>query len=193
MSEEGNAFGGANRNGLYVPMSETEREFIQRLIDAGDLKVTVHGWGYFPAPRVTLGEYQVIVELNMVFDAPATPMAVSYFDLELGTHGGVTLFRERQSIEYGGAPMYIQAGTELTFAWHIGVKCIDPALIKMLMPGARGLTSRRIDRDTGAVTAFGNMALDAEQKRLMGLLLRGEGAVREANREAVRKALKAKP
>lgn len=193
MSQEGNAFGGGSRNGLYVPMSEVEREFLQRLIDAGELKVIVHGWGYFPTPRVHLGEYQVMVELNMVFDAPDVPIPVSYFDLELCTHSGITLFREKQSVQYGGEPTLIGTGTELGLMWHIGIRHIDPTLIKSLMPGVRGLTSRRVDRDTGALTAYGNMKLDTEQKRLMGLLLRGEDSVRAANAEAVRKALESKP
>lgn len=46
-----NALGGKNKNSLYVPMSETEQEFVNRLIESGDLQVKVHGWGLCPTQR----------------------------------------------------------------------------------------------------------------------------------------------
>lgn len=69
MSER-NPFGGKNSHSLYVPMSETEQEFVSRLVETGDLIVKVHGWGVVPNPSVTLGDLQVIIPLTLKFDRP---------------------------------------------------------------------------------------------------------------------------
>jgi hypothetical protein len=60
---------------------------------------------------------------------------------------------------------------------------MDPKLVKLLMPGKVGLTSRRFDRDTGDLTLTGNMSLDATQKKLIEVVAKGEANVR-AERDA---------
>ena len=182
-----NAFGGKNPNSLYVPMSETEQEALSRLVEAGLLQVVVHGWGFFDAPKVIFGDAQVMIPLSMTFDRPETPMAVSHFDLELRTRTGITLFREKQTTEYAGQPLMISAGTALDMVWHIGIRAMDPALVKSLVPGATGLTSRLLDKDTGALTHTGNLKLSAEKRRLFDMVRRGEAKVRRDNRRAVEK------
>jgi hypothetical protein len=162
---------------MYVPMSEIEQEFVSRLVDQGDLRVLVHGWGEIPRPVVTHGDGQVVIPMTLTFDRPEVPIPVSFFDLELATHSGITLFREQQSTLYGNHPLMVGAGTVLEMVWHIGVKNIDPMLIKALMPGTVGLTSRLIDRDTGDVTVTGNMSLNTERRRLLEELRRNEAAV----------------
>ena len=174
----GNPLGGKNPNSLYVPMSETEQEFVKRLIEKGDLQVRVHGWGIVPNPNVTLGDAQVVIPLTLKFDRPEVPMAVHQFDLELLTGSGISLFRETQSTEYGGQPLMVGSGTIVQMVWHIAVKAMDPRLIKDLMPGTVGLTSRLLDKDTGELTHTGNLHLAPTQKRLLDIVRAGEARVR---------------
>lgn len=180
---EKNPFGGKNPNSLYVPMSETEQELVSRLVESGDLQVRVHGWGVVPNPSVTLGDLQVIIPLTLKFDRPEVPIPVHYFDLELLTGSGISLYREKQPCEYGGQPLSVGSGTVIQMVWHIGIRAMDPNLVKMLMPGKVGLTSRRFDRDTGALTLAGNMDLDSGKRKLLGIVTQGENNV-QAERDA---------
>jgi hypothetical protein len=183
MSQEHNPLGGKNPNSLYVPLSETEQEFVSRLIEAQDLQVRVHGWGIVPNPSVQLGDLQVVIPLTLAFDRPEVPIPVHHFDLELLTGSGVSLYRETQSCEYGGQPIMVGSGTVIQMVWHIGVKAMDPKLVKTLMPGTVGLTSRAFDKDTGDLTLTGNMHLNGTQKKLITLVRTGEDRVR-ADRDA---------
>lgn len=177
-----NPFGGKNPNSLYVPMTEIEQEFLSRLRDSGDLVLQIHGWGYILQPRFTIGDHQVVFPIDMVFDRPEVPIPVTHFDLELRAQSGLSFFREKQTVEYGGQPLWIGSGTQLSMMWHIGIRAIDPNVIRAYMPGTHGLTSRRLDRDTGALTLTGNMKLDGAQKRLIRYLTLGENSV-QADRD----------
>jgi ethanolamine utilization microcompartment shell protein EutS len=64
---------------------------------------------------------------------------------------------------------------------------IDPRMIKTYLPGAVGLTSRLIDKDTKDLTLTGNMDLDAGQKNLLNILRKGEALVRAEKAEKVGK------
>lgn len=173
-----NPFGGKNARSLYVPMSETEQEVIHRLIESGDLEVVVHGWGIVDRPRVTAGDAQVMIPLTLLFDRPQVPMPVYEFDLELRTRSGLSLFRERQSAVYDNKPLMIGAGTEISMIWHIGIKAMDPRVVKTILPGAVGLTSRVIDKETGKITSQGNMKLDPMRARTIERIRAGEAASR---------------
>jgi hypothetical protein len=94
-------------------------------------------------------------------------MPVHYFDLELRTRAGLTLFRERQPTVYNGQPLQVAAGVFVDVIWDIALSHIDPKVVKMIKPGAVGLTSRRLDRETGEATFKGNMNLSAAQQRLL--------------------------
>lgn len=178
-----NALGGKNKNSLYVPMSETEQEFVNRLIESGDLQVKVHGWGVVPNPKVILGDLQVVIPLTLNFDRPEIPMPVHHFDLELLTGSGVSLYREKQTTEYDRKPILIGSGTSIQMIWHIGIRAMDPKLIKAFMPGTVGLTSRAFDKDTGDLTLMGNLKLNTEQRKLIALVRQGEANIR-AERDA---------
>jgi hypothetical protein len=178
-----NPLGGKNPNSLYIPMSETEQEFVSRLTESGDLQVRVHGWGVVPNPKVILGDLQVVIPLTLRFDRPEVPIPVSHFDLELLTGSGVSLYREKQPCEYGGQPLSVGQGTVIQMVWHIGIRAMDPNLIKTFMPGVKGLTSRQFDKDTGNLTLTGNMDLTAEQRKLVEVVRKGEALVR-AERDA---------
>jgi len=189
MKPEGkNIFGGKNKNSLYTPMSEIEQEFISRVHEAGDFRIHVLDWGVVNAPRLTLGDLRASFVFNLNFTAPAVPQNLWYLDLELRHSSGQLFFKERQPTTVGGQPMLVGAGMALTLAWDIAVKAMDNRLIKSLMPGVLGLTSRLQDRDTGDITLLGNMKLNSVEKKALNLLRRGEASVRDWSRNQVKKA-----
>lgn len=168
-----NIFGGKGK-GLYVPMSEIEQEFISRLVESNELHVLIHDWGHVDNPVVSFGDKNLHVAFKMFFDRPNFPMAVHFFDLELKTRSGISLFRQKMNTEYGGNPLMVMQGLELDLVWDIAIKNIDPNLIKQLMPSTTGLTSRLQDKATGEITVFGNMKLDQDARKKALKLHRAE-------------------
>lgn len=154
-----NDFGGGNERSLYIPMSEIEMEFINRLVENKEMYVIIHGWGYVNQPIITFGDKNVHVAFKMLFDRPEFPMPVYFFDMELKTRSGITLYKEKMSTVYGNSPLNIMQGVELEMVWDISIKYIDPKLIKALMPKTIGLTSRLEDTATHDMTVTGNMSL----------------------------------
>lgn len=140
----------------YTPMSDIEREVVSRLVEAGDLEIHVKGWGMIPNPRVIIGDFRIGMHFRMNFDKPEVPVPVHYFDMELKTGSGLLLFKERQSVLYNNRPIQIAAGVFFDMVWEIAVNSMDPKIVKMIKPGARGLTSANFDKDTGDLTMFGN-------------------------------------
>jgi hypothetical protein len=183
MSQDQNPFGGKNPHGVYVPMTETEQELLSRLVERDDLVVVVKDWGIVFQPGVKFGDHRVSVMFRLSFDRPSPPIPVYYFDLELKTRAGVLLYAARQSLVYDNQPMLIGAGLDLDLAWDIAIHHMDPKVVKALMPSAIGLTSRRIDKDTGEATAQGNMQLDSSQKKLLNLVTKGEERIRKMDAE----------
>ena len=72
--------------------------------------------------------------------------------------------------------------------WDIAIHSMDPRLVKLLKPGAFGLTSRRQDKDTGEMTSQGNMKLDSAQKAVLAHLEASQAAVRA---DGVKQVIKA--
>lgn len=178
-----NVFGGGNKNSLYTPMSEYEQEVLSRLVEARDLDVTIVGWGYIKGVKANHGDLRLNIPLEITFSAPETPILVDHFDLELRTGSGLLLFKERQSAKYNGQPLPVGAGTSLSMVWSIAIKAMAPDLVKMYKPGAVGLTSRWVDRDTGAFSFLGNTKLPESSRALLRKLRRGEAKVRAMNRK----------
>ena len=168
-----NEFGGKGR-GLYIPITEIEQEFISRLIDSKEMYLVIHDWGFVDNPVITFGDKNLHVSFKMFFDRPEFPMSVYFFDLELMTRKGVSLFRQKMNTEYGGSPLMVMQGLELDMVWDIAIKNIDPKLIKQLMPNTTGLTSRLQDTTTGEITLLGNMDLSSHQKRVVAKMDRTE-------------------
>jgi len=162
-----NIFGGKNSRGLYVPMSEDEQEVIHRLVEAEDIQLIIHGWGTLDRPRFLIGDHRIGVQFRLTFNKPTAPMSVFFFDLELKTRTGISLCKERLPSMYNGKPVEVMAGLFLDMQWDIALHSMDPRLVKLLKPGATGLTSRRQDKDTGMMTAQGNMKLNAKQKKVL--------------------------
>lgn len=193
MPEDKNAFGGI-AGSLYVPMSEDEQEVLDRLIQADDLEVHVIGWGVLHTPKVKLGDKRLGIHFKLSFNAPALPIPVHYFDLELRTRSGLVLHAERQPTLYGAPgelprPLQIQAGMELEMIWDIAIDRISPAIVKMIKPGATGLTSRFTDRDTGDLDRTGgNMNLSGDQKAKLRQLNEARVKITQYDKQKIAKA-----
>ncbi len=182
---EKNAFGGGNKRSLYTPMSEDEQEVLSRLVQTKDLDVFLVGWGFIKGVSATFGDLRLDIPIQITFNAPAVPMAVPYFDLELRTGSGMLLFKERQSTMYNSQPLMVGSGTTLSMVWSIAIRAMDPKIVKMYKPGAIGLTSRWLDRDTGDITLLGNSKLSEANKALLRKLRKGEASVKRLNQEAL--------
>lgn len=154
-----NIFGGGNANSLYTLMSEDEREVLDRLIAADDLEVHVKGWGIvnkFTAPGIRAGDARLKVPFKVHFNSPAVAIPVTFFELELRTRSGMLLYKEKQPVEYQGQALYVGAGSVLELEWDIAIRKMDPALVRAIKPGARGLTTRE-----------GNRHLDTNRKEIL--------------------------
>lgn len=190
MSDDKNVFGGGNPRGLYVPLTEIEQEYLSRLIEADDLEVVIHGWAILPQPKIIFGDLRVSIVFRLTFDGLSAPQKLYYLDLELRTQAGMPLYREKQSTIYDGKPIEIATGVELDFAWDIALHHIDPKVIKALMPKTIGLTSRRLDKDTGEASLTGNMQLDTSKKRILHQLAENERQLREDDAAKVAQVIK---
>lgn len=167
MPEDKNIFGGGNPNSIYTPMSEDEQEVLQRLVERDDLEIHVVGWGVVHKPQVTFGDLRLSLRFTLDFTAPDVLVPVHYFDLELRTRSGFPIFAERQPTLVGGEPIFIKAGMFLELAWDIAIQKMNPEFVRMVKPGARGLTTRE-----------GNMDLTDEKRVILGAIRDGEAHVR---------------
>lgn len=180
MSEQ-NRFGGGNANALYVPMTDYEQEVLMRLVESQSLRIRAHGWGLPDVVpfKVAYGDKRVSVLFRLSFTAPENPVRVSSLDLELRTDTGITLFRKPYpTIGNDGQALLIGAGVDLDLAWDIAIDHMDPNLVKMLKPGALGLTTRRLDKETGNRTLTGNMRLSERDRESLLDLDKAEAFVR---------------
>lgn len=183
-----NEFGGGNPNFIYTPMTDIEQEVIARLVESDELMIVLHGWGYMEHIQVLFGDGRVSIPIKLTFHSPEVPMDVFFFDLELRTKSGYILFREKQPTLVNGKPLQVCKGVEIEMIWDIGIRKLDPGLVKMIKPGAIGLTSRLIDRDTGDETFRGNMNLSEKQENLLRLLRQGEAKARQYSQQQVAEA-----
>ncbi len=172
----------------YTPMSETEREVVSRLYEAGDLRVHIVGWGIVNQPRVIIGDLRVSLHFRLDFTAPAAPVDVHFFDMELRTGTGLLLFKERQSVMYYGKPVQVCSGVFFDMVWDIAIRSMDPKLVKAIKPGALGLTSRFMDKDTKEFTTVGNLSLNSRDRAQLEKVRKGEG---DNKVDTLKKAVKA--
>lgn len=172
-----NTFGGKNEHSLYVPLSEDEQEVLNRIVEAQDLEIHVIGWGVVQKPLITFGDKRVSLVFRMSFNAPALPRLTHFFDLELKTISGISLLRQRYPLNPPQG-VEVMAGMYLDMAWDIAIDHMSPELVKAIKPGAIGLTSRRLDKDTGERTLLGNMAPTHTQKNLLQHLDNSSAKVR---------------
>ena len=178
-----NLFGGGNAASIYVPMTEVEQEALLRLAEAKDFRVHIVGWGVVNNPRVIFGDLRLSFAFRLDFDRPAVPIPLYHIDLELRTGAGQLLYKDRQPTTYDGKPIQVAAGVFLDLVWDIAIKAIDPNLVKQLLPGVTGMTSRRTDKDTGEVTLLGNMKTTAKQRQTLRAIEHGEKVVKAMTRK----------
>jgi hypothetical protein len=178
-----NQFGGKGKHGLYTPMSELEQEAVHRLVENQDLVVNVVGWGVVNQPRIIVGDLRVGIHFRLDFNAPVTPIPIYHFDLELRTRSGLLLFKDKKSCCYGGRPLMCGAGIHVDMAWDIAIMHMDPKVVKAILPGAIGLTSRFIDRDTGEATMFGNNNFSSSDKNMLLKLREMERSSRQLDQD----------
>lgn len=175
-----NSFNGKNPHGLYVPMSDDEQDALERMVSSKDLELVIHGWGILQNPRIQFGDFRVRIDFRLDFNAPEHPINVHFFDLELKVRGTqITLFKKRMPIMVNGQPIQVQAGMYLEMAWDIAIDHMDPKLVKMYLPGLRGKTSSRLDKDTGERTLLGNMNLNSRKKWELQILEQQAAKVRK--------------
>lgn len=179
-------FGGGNASNLYTPMSELEQEVVARLVESGDLQVIIVGWGYVSKPRITFGDLRLSLAFRLTFDRPEVPVDLWYLDMELRTGSGRLLYKERQPTTYGGKPIQAGAGVYFDLVWDIAIKAIDPALVRDVLPGAFGLTSRLQDKDTHDFTLTGNMKLNTAEKQALVTLRKGEASLKSLTAERLK-------
>ena len=181
-----NMFGGGGKHGLYTPMSDIEQEVIDRLVSSNDIMLEIVGWGFIKdLPGITFGDLRVSIPFTMSFDRPEVPMPVYWFDLRLKTRTGLVLYEERMSTIYNHQPIQVASGVVLSLVWDIAIQNMDPKVVKMIKPGATGLTSENFDRDTGDVTILGNRKLDPRKKLILHKVRAGEAFSRQDNVEQV--------
>ncbi len=172
-------FGGGNVRSLYRPMSETEQEVLDRLIENQDLKVVIVDWGYVDRPTVKHGDARIQITWDMTFGAPAEPRDVYYFDLELQTQSGALIYKERQPTIIAGEPLRVQAGVTIGMIWDIQIAEMSPEFVKTVMPKVTGLTTRR-----------GNERFTPEQARTAHMLSLNEKMLKTVDPAKVRAVMK---
>ena len=193
--QDRNPFGGKNPHGMYVPLTDTELEVLERLADAQEFKVVVKDWGFVtgfrrgryneqwhmsPTPLVVFGDKRISFYFRMNFNAPIVPQPNWYFDMEVWALG-YRLFSQRMPTEHAGKPIQVAAGMFLDMALDVALDRIDPKIIKAVKPKAWGLT-----------TKHGNMRLDSYHQRLLVETQEGEKKVREIAKKEAKRATLAK-
>lgn len=167
---ETNPFGGKNPNGLYVPITDTEMEVLDRLRTDHGFRIEIKDWGYVDDPVMKFGDKRVSFEFTMVFKAPDTPMEVRSFEMSLWTKTGIHLFGPRSyATIVGGQPLKVHAGFELQLALDIALDQMSGHLVRLVKPGAFGLTSYH-----------GNLHLTEDKQKLLAAMREGEARVRTA-------------
>lgn len=162
-----NPFGGS-AHGLYIPLSEDEREVLQRLVDAKDLRVVIVGWGIHHEPKVRFGDKRIQFVFNACFAKPEIPIAVSYLDFDIQTHAGQHIHRVTQPTMMNGQPLLLGAGYAYEFVVDIALDQMSSEFVKQIKPGAIGLTSRQ-----------GNMHLSQDLQALADQVRKNEATLRE--------------
>ena len=191
MSKGKNDFGGGNSISSYIPITEIEQEFISRLVESGEIIVVLHGWGV-TQPRVSFGDKNLHAHIKFMFDkAPPPPgIQVPFFDMELKTQSGISLYRQKMPTSYDNNPILISNEVDLEMVWDISLRFIDPKLIKLLMPSVTGFTTRLEDKDNHDITVVGNMNLNKELTKKAHELRDYETRLKKMDEKKLRKSLK---
>jgi len=176
-----NLFGGKNRHGLYVPMTDDELETLARLAESQSFQLRIKDWGHVTGfvlerfvaatwrgnPIVTFGDKVIHFYWQMNFSAPVIPQPNWYFDIEVWALDRL-MFKHRLPTEINGKPINIAAGQVIALALDIAIDQINPELIREVKPMTHGLTSRH-----------GNMHLNQAAQKILAKTQAGERFVRD--------------
>jgi hypothetical protein len=191
MTQDENRFGGKNPAGLYVPMTDTEQEVLLRLVESQALRVYVPMTGEKITPvKVGYGDKRVAVTFLVTFKG--TPVPITTLAVELWAEGVLLLKKPYLVADEVGNPRMVGEGVTWELQWDIAIDHMDPLLVKALKPGAFGITSRRLDKETGERTFLGNMTLDKADQDALRFLEKGEASVRRTDVVEVAQANKPK-
>lgn len=177
MSRDKNPFGGGNPLSLYTPMTDTEREVIQRLIDNNQFFIHVVGWGNVNRiETISCGDATLRMTFYMTFLKPEEPVPVNYLDLQLKARclPKMVLFQKRYAFMQ---EVLIGAGLEIGLGWDIQIRKMSEKSVKAIKTAARGLTTRE-----------GNWNLQGREAALLRTLRRQEEKVRQFDRQEVARA-----
>lgn len=178
MGQDNNRFGGKNPQGLYVPMTDTEQEILLRLVESQSLRVYVPMLGEQVIPKkVAYGDKRVAVVFPVAFKG--VPVAISTLEVELWANGVLLLKKSYLVADEMGDPRMVGEGVMWELQWDIAIDHMDPRLVKALKPGAFGITSRRLDKETGERTFLGNMTLNNADQQALRFLDKGEAIARQ--------------
>jgi hypothetical protein len=174
---EQNPFGGGNPHSLYTPITECEQEVLDRLVDAGDLVVHLVGWGEVRKLSATFGDKRVTVKFRVFFQSPTLAVPVHYFDMELRTRSGILLYSERKPASVNGSPAMVGAGIGINFTWWIQFNQMTEDFVRLMKPGARGLTTRE-----------GNRKMTEDQQELLHFVRQAEARSKADDAQQAEKA-----
>lgn len=128
-----------SRYSQYVPLTETEQDVIQRMIEGQDIYVEVVDWGYHESPKIIAGDKRIQVAFPMEFVKPVgVTIPVYYFKLRLKDRSGRILAETVESTVFNNQPLPITAGTVISLIWDLALDKVSPELQKMVLPGIRG-------------------------------------------------------
>lgn len=191
MSDENkNRFGGGNAHSLYVPMSDDEQEVLLRLVESQTLRVHIYDWGMkdIIPTKISYGDKRISIKFRVEFTSPLVPVRVPALNLELRTADGYNLFRKPYpTAGADGMPIQICDGVQLDLIWDIAIDHMDPALVKAIKPWALGLTTRRLDKETGNRTMEGNMRVSDSDKQELQHIDRNDAYVRQLDPATIAK------
>lgn len=179
---EKNLFGGGNPHGLYVPMTETEQEVLHRIVEAKDLEIVVHGWGIIVSRiQASFGDHRIGLTFVLSFDKPEvlTPVSSLNLELRLRSTKKTLLRKDYPLMDNRGKPILVCQNIDLTLVWDIAIDHMSPELVKAIQPGALGLTSRRLDKNTQQRTLLGNMDLNDNKQKILNMVDSQAQAIRQ--------------
>jgi len=128
-----------NRYSNYVPLTETEQDVIQRMIEGQDIYVEVVDWGFHESPKLIAGDKRIQVRFPMEFVKPVgVTIPVYYFKLRLKGRSGRILATTVESTVYNNQPLMITAGMVIDLVWDLALDKVSPELQQMVLPGIRG-------------------------------------------------------
>ena len=128
-----------SRYSYYEPLSATEQDVVNRMIEGQDLYVEVVGWGFHPSPTITSGDKRIQVKFPMEFTKPeGLTVPVEELQLELKLRNGRTVFSDTKPAIVHGQPLMVTAGLQIDLIWDVALDAISEDARKMVLGEKKG-------------------------------------------------------